>query len=108
MFVEFFVDDWKFVYLQFYGKTQIVPYLLPTDQQRVVWKIDLSELNYVKCEKEWKIEIQQIREQCLAYSDVSVETLWPTPTNLLNNKFSPFLVKLTAIPPNWIVCLLLL
>ena len=52
MFVEFFVDDWKFVYLQFYGRTQIVPYLLPTDQQRVVWKIDLSELNYVKCEKE--------------------------------------------------------
>lgn len=51
MFVEFFVDEWKFVYLQFYRRTQLFLIICPL-RNRVVWKIDLSELNYVKCKKE--------------------------------------------------------
>ena len=50
--IEFFPDDWKFVSLQFYRRTQIVLYHLSIEEQRVVWKTELSELNSVKCQKE--------------------------------------------------------
>lgn len=43
--IEFFPDDWKFVSLQFYRRTQIVPCCLSIEEQRVVWKTELSELN---------------------------------------------------------------